>query len=424
MINEVIKYIKHGTVVMTFHKLMATIFIVVAMLVGCGGGDGGSFSPNSPSSSTESSSSEAPLPVQPNDPSLTSITLTANTFLMVANGTSSPELTISFTDENGNSVDESTVDYQLHANDVLQPTTGFTTMLAGDYSLKIVSNGIESNAVDVRAREQKTYLMVEIPVIYHIVHFAEAHGTGNNLLASEVEAALNRLNAAFSNQMGSRDPNAVDTFIRFRLAHFDPDGAPLLEPGIRRLDGTAYDDGAGLMADRDFPDDRLFGLNEIWALMSQTFWDPRDYLNIWVYPDYWDGGGASRPTMLSSNPLPGLRDFPKDYEPWPENFGGLNMDKDIFIGTGPHEVGHAFGLLHPFSLGVCGDGDYVDDTYNHLIDRETKSPCPGNQGLEESTTFMHYRVGRRKAFTYGQRERMRKVLEYGIWIRDLPASAK
>ena len=172
-------------------------------------------------------------------PALASIDLTANTIWMIANGMSSPTLSISFVDVDGNSVDESLLTYELQANNVPQASTQFTTLMSGEHRLRIVSGGIESNVVLVQAREQKAYPVLTLPVVFHVVHFGEPIGIGPNLLASEIDDGLEKLNEAFSNQMGSTDPNAVDTAIRFRLAAVAPDGSMMVEPGINRFDGTA-----------------------------------------------------------------------------------------------------------------------------------------------------------------------------------------
>jgi PKD repeat protein len=354
--------------------------------------------------------------------SIVSIDLWANTFLMIANGTSSPELKLAFIDEYGDPIDISDVTYELLANGVPQSTSQFTTMLSGDYALKIVAYGVESNVVDVRAREQKSYPTVTIPIIFHIVHFGEAIGVYPNLLQSEVSAVLDRLTAEFSNQMGSIDPNAVDTSIRFRAATIAPDGSILSEPGIRRFDGTAYDDGVPDNPSRgpnDIAGDRLFSRLEGRRLGEDTFWDPRQYLNIWILTNY-RGSYATFPKVLDSNPLPGLDSVPADYEPSTQDFPMVVINakhKSTWI-VG-HEVGHNFGLLHPFAHG-CGPTDYCDDTYSYLHD-EPDSPCPGNLGLMESTTIMDY-VGALNTFTYEQRERIRFVLDNAIWVRELQYS--
>jgi len=358
-------------------------------------------------------------------PALASIDLTANTIWMIANGMSSPTLSISFVDVDGNSVDESLLTYELQANNVPQASTQFTTMMSGEHRLRIVSGGIESNVVRVQAREQRAYPVLTLPVVFHVVHFGEPIGIGPNLLASEIDAGLEKLNEAFSNQMGSTDPNAVDTAIRFRLAALAPDGSMMVEPGINRFDGTAYDDGAPF-AVPEFAGDEIYGPNEMWRMMQQNYWDPRDYISFFLAPGMDGRGSAALPRMLSSNALPGLDSWPSDYEPSTQDFGGLNLASNTngnWILNGAHEIGHVLGLLHPWSYGVCGPGDYTYDTYNYLWDGVTDPPCPLFYGVAESTTIMDYR-GARNTFTYDQRERLQTVLEFGIWIRNLSTSTK
>ncbi len=354
-------------------------------------------------------------------PQLAAIALFLNTYLMIANGTSTPTLTIMFFDVNGINIDESTLSYELYVNNAPYGTMEFTTQMAGDYDLKIVSGGIESTPVPVRAREQKSFPILTIPIVFHVVHFGEAIGVGPNVLSSEVDAVLSNLNEAFANQKGSSDPNAVDTAVRFRLASTAPDGSMMAEMGINRINGTAYDDGSPFMV--EVAGDKLFGPNELWALMGEKFWDPRDYISFFVAPQNNGRGSAALPSMLSSNPLPGLTSYPTESEPYKEGFGALNLDTRIVKTQAAHEIGHVLGLLHPFNSGACGDGDYVDDTYNYILDYADNPGCSGNQGVKESTTIMDY-VGAADTFTYSQRERIRLVLQYGIWMNHLPTSTK
>ena len=357
-----------------------------------------------------------------------SIDLLANTFLMIANGTSSPELTISFKDNNGALIDESEVTYELRVNGVPQPTSQFTTMLDGDYALTIVAYGIESNVVDVRARERKAYPIIELPVIFHIVHFGEAIGVAPNLHASAADAVLDRFNTAYSNQLGSSDPNAVDASVRFRLASMAPDGSIISEPGIWRIDGTDYDDGAPHSPapnSTDIAGDRVFGAYEGLRLFGETYWDPRQYMNVYLFNTYSSIGHF--PLAIEGSPIPGLKTVPADTEPSSvrsSEIPSVFLKQSQIHRWAAHEMGHALGLLHPFarqSDRACGPGDYCADTYTYNY--YTGAACPGNLGLMERTSIMDYQ-GAFNTITYDQRERIRLVLNSAIWMKELQYSEK
>ncbi|WP_159459932.1 hypothetical protein, partial [Colwellia marinimaniae] len=84
----------------------------------------------------------------------------------------------------------------------------------------------------ITARENIQYTEVSIPIIFHILHFDEEIGTGNNLSQQKIQETLDELNDAFANRSGSTNPNAVDMRVTFRLASYDQAGLLLDEPGI------------------------------------------------------------------------------------------------------------------------------------------------------------------------------------------------
>lgn len=363
---------------------------------------------------------------------LTSITVVPDAYLMIADGISSPTLTTIFYDQTGIQFSDASIPLELYVDGALQPTLDFTSVLSGAYSFQIRADLVESSAFDIFARESKDYPIVEVPIVFHLIHWGEPIGIGDNFPQSEVQAAITALNAAFANQLGSADPNAVDLKLRFRAAAFGPNGAPLVEPGIDRIDGRPYDDGS----DNPFgnPSGSIAGNNileiwEAWVIKRDKFWDPREYVEVWVVPSSQNTfgrtntyGNADLPLLLQSTPYPGLQNFLTIYpDPMvtrnPPGFwlGALRPHFMLF-----HEMGHHFGLLHPFSEGQCDAGDFAPDTYGYVLGTTTE--CETN-GVRNNNNTMDYN-GANNTFTYDQRERVQWVLGNAVWIRDLPSSTK
>jgi hypothetical protein len=299
-----------------------------------------------------------------------------------------------------------------------------TTRIPGSYSVTVISGSVVSNALTLVAREARDYQVSTLPVVFHVVHLGEAIGVLPNLSTAHINDLLRILNATFSNQLGSKDPNAVDSRVRFRLAVKDMADAMMLEPGIRRIDGSPFDVGGGA-AGFDVAGDRRFGPNEAEALMSATYWDPRQYINVWIMPLRINGGGAAElPRMYINAPLPGLETVPIGCcEPYKLFFYSMMVDTANREHAIVHEMGHRLGLLHPFAYGKCGPGDYASDTFDYLTDVAGFPACPGNSGLLTFTTIMDYR-GALNTLTYDQRERIQAVLENGLWIKEVRTSQK
>ena len=107
-------------------------------------------------------------------------------------------------------------------------------------------------------------------------------------------------------------------------------------------------------------------------------WPACDYLNIWVVPS------------IDNNQYLGYAQFPEQ-EPETDGlvishpFFGDHIGTTIDPASGmvpnfynkgrttTHELGHFFGLLHPYENG-CNDGDYVEDTPQQA---EKSQGCPG-----------------------------------------------
>jgi hypothetical protein len=348
-----------------------------------------------------------------------SIALASSTLLIVADGRSSATLSPTFFDQDAVEIPAGSLAYELLANGVPVAGSTFATSVAGEYSLTVRSGPTVSNTVRITAREDRAFPLLELPVVFHVVHFGEAVGEGPNLAAGAIAGLLEALNDSFANRRGSVDPNAVDTGVRFRLASTDAGGGPLPEPGIHRLDGSRWDVGLG--NEHDVAGDHRFGPNEQWRLAGETFWNPREVLDVWVLPVNPPGySWATDAQVYSGHPLPGLTAVEPGLDvPSVEYFGNIALDTGTAHLSVAHEVGHRLGLLHTFSYG-CQATDHAADTFAY--DPSTWVACPGNEGFLTPSNVMDYPMG--NTFTYDQRERIQHVLRYGVWVSALPTSSR
>ncbi|RYY12926.1 MAG: zinc metalloprotease, partial [Cytophagaceae bacterium] len=215
-----------------------------------------------------------------------------------------------------------------------------------------------------------------LPIIVHVIHNGEAVGTGVNLSRAQVQSQIDVLNEDYRNLNADGTSTAVvpaafqalrgDVQLQFVPAQRDPSGNMLAEPGIDRVNRTTK----GFT----FP---AAGYSTTYinsTIKPGTYWNPEQYINIWVLP-------------LGSNLL-GYAQFPDNTA----NVGGLSAlggsattDGVVILYTAfgsqlknptgiygtnnpynrgrtlTHELGHFFGMRHIWGDDDCGN-DYVDDT--------------------------------------------------------------
>ena len=197
-----------------------------------------------------------------------------------------------------------------------------------------------------------------IAIVFHVVHEGEAVGVGTNVSNAAIMAMYNDLVEDFSltnaDQVNARTGapfnfTPANPGINFCLATQDPNGIPLGETGVTRIQTTETwfdpDDNSEVNAMKSAPD-------------GQPIWDRNDYLNVWIC-DISNGAGsgtagyAYRPTggFLPNSSIDGIV---VDYNL------GVNNENVL-----THEVGHYLGLDHTWGgSGSCTSDDGFTDTPN------------------------------------------------------------
>lgn len=208
-----------------------------------------------------------------------------------------------------------------------------------------------------------------IPVIIHIIHNSnESVGTGRNISYNHAISQIDvlnedfrRMNADTVNTPGPFKAVAADCEINFCPAVVDPNGVPLAEPGVHRVNAATLANVGNTTTGYSTSTIDNY-------IKPATIWDPNSYMNIWVCQ--LQGGLLGYAQFPNSSGLPGLN----------TNNGAANTD-GVVIGyqyfgrypanpynnnfnlgrTATHEVGHWVGLRHIWGDANCGN-DYCNDT--------------------------------------------------------------
>ncbi|MBV6403980.1 MAG: hypothetical protein IT228_08445 [Flavobacteriales bacterium] len=210
-----------------------------------------------------------------------------------------------------------------------------------------------------------------VPVVVHVVWNTAAENVPDASITQmiaqmnqdyqQANADLSTVRPAFTGVIGNGG-------MEFCLATVDPNGAPTT--GITRTQTTET------WFDPDTETDDMKS-----APKGISPWNPSQYLNIWVCDITSGATGGTVTVGYAYLPVGGVVGSGID---------GLVIDYDYGLGAGErtatHEIGHYFGLLHPFDNGNCTDSDGFTDT--PTTDSPTFS-C-SNTGLMKCGTLTQY----------------------------------
>jgi hypothetical protein len=248
---------------------------------------------------------------------------------------------------------------------------------------------------------------VTIPVVVHIIHA----GGPENISDRQINSAIDQLNIDYQ-KLNADTANTVPFFraraaalgFRFRLAKKDPNGN--CTTGITRhyAPSLVNDDQSG-------------------SVQSLVIWDRQRYLNIWIVSSI--GTPSAGGIVLGYSNLPQNSTAQRDgFVARGDWFGnqGTSSPARAQSRTATHEIGHYFGLSHPWGqtnspgTGNCSGDDGVadtpttDGTFNCDL---TYSPCTdpgtGQRILANVQNIMDY-ASCPTMFTEGQKQLMRNVL--------------
>ena len=266
-----------------------------------------------------------------------------------------------------------------------------------DFYAKIGNSNSQSASLEVR--EEPEIEEVSLPIIVH-----QLGGALDGRVVEILEEANEFLSNTHESLLFRDNPNKVATGISLMAADTDPDGEVL--------------DFAGLNVVLDSVGD--LSSSDLLELARQNYWDPNKYINIYFSDRELlstipvsllgvDLGGAETVSTEPSEPI-----FNAIF------IGDQNWRADVLA----HEFGHFMTLLDIYEFNCTGDGDFLLDTYAYLkvfnndaSDFELIIDTCGDIDIVESNVMSEIiNVSFRQIFTFDQRERMRQVIEYGLFL--------
>ena len=300
-----------------------------------------------------------------------------------------------------------------------------------------VEEAIISTAPCTQAAEEH----YKLPVIFHVLYHSSTDSL-QNVTQAQLSKIITAVNKLYSNN---------NMNLEFTLATTDPNGKTLAEAGVDRQYISTDSLDCDKFMNGDLTDNSKY-VNMVWNL--------NNYINVFLYQFKTDASGYTTmgitdlPYVSSSKKLSGLQvgdyylvkgfDYPQcssinslyiyEYDPTSQYYNPYDVSVTI-----AHELGHYLGLDHVFTeVGEtqCSGTDYCDDTPNY--DRATyekwllnyldthknissmKELVP-RTNCETGASFdghniMDYEYCYSDQFTTNQRERVRFVLNYGLFI--------
>lgn len=296
------------------------------------------------------------------------------------------------------------LDYDIFINGQNQgKLTSFSSELAGDYLIYASYNGIVSDTLLIKVRQEKEFQSHEFQIIFHIVHDGEPVGTSSNIPSEIIDREMNKIEYVFSNSEISLTPNSSFPNMSFIRATEDPSGNPLAEPGINRVQR---------------PSEEHSILFENW--MWDIYWDPDYYINVWVGETKTGYSWGIYPLIDCNFDLEGIG---CSDESEPVNIEGVALDVSNLGEHNwvlPHEIGHIFGLFHVFNAECGEDPDFVTDTHFYSRSEYENGPVTVTRTDCSGTSYTSYNImdywsqpinGR--DLSYDQRERVRTIVDHG-----------
>lgn len=284
-------------------------------------------------------------------------------------------------------------------------------------------NAFQQQLTTYQAKQLRTTsstdTIIKIPVVVHIIH-NNASGTiggadNKNISDAQILSQISvinkdykRLNVDAVNTPANFKPIAANVKLSFCLANKDPNGS--YTTGITRK----------------YYNQSNFNVSDAGLLSTISYWPSDQYLNIWVCDLSGSILGFAQPPGAAT--IPGLN--PSDGA---AETDGVVIDYKVFgtIGTllpkynlgrtVTHEIGHWFGLSHPwgdYNSGNCSLTDYCDDTPTCANAFEASYPaCNASAPISCSSprmiqNYMEYSDdGCMNLFTEDQKSRMRSTIE-------------
>lgn len=289
-------------------------------------------------------------------------------------------------------------DFKFYLNGVPQENLRRVLVTeSGDLPFWAEVNGMKSEVKILHSRAMPDLSEIYyLPVVFHVVHRGEAVGTAENPGQASLRQLLDETNEVLMGKPSvfRKSHNQLDPKFQFYPATTGPDGTPLEEEGINRIDAEK-----GVFPFRD---------ENTYAFLFEQMWNPWEYVNIFVMNISGAGGYAFYPPGYeSSNPL--------------TSFYGFVINKRLSTKTMIHEAGHFLGLRHTFVIDtdLCEDGDRLPDTefYNEdrkIFDEQMIQNCEGE--FFYASNFMDYRPSARNSFTLDQVNKIRGALEQGNFL--------